>query len=304
MSECGVDAVTDQRGPRPGLGALALLSGALVWGLIWYPYRALAAWGVPGLPATSLTYFVALMLALLLWPVLGEVRRHWRVLVPIGLAAAVCNIGFVLATLHGEVMRALLLFYLAPLWTVPLAWLLLRERPGRGGLWVIGLSLAGAATMLWQPALGLPVPRQLADWLGLTAGAGFALFNVLSRRAAAISGQGKALASFAAVSLVGMALTVGIGSLPAPAALTGSVLLLLTLVGGVLAAVNLVVQYGLAAVPANRAIVLMMSEVAIAALAAWGLENEVPGLREWMGGGMILAATLLAARSESPESLS
>lgn len=292
MSERGGNAVV-------GLGPLALLCGALVWGLIWYPYRALAGLGVPGLPATSLTYFVALLVALVVWPVLGEVRRHWRMLVPIGLAAAVCNIGFVLATLHGEVMRALLLFYLAPLWTVPLAWLLLRERPGKGGVWVIVLSLTGATTMLWQPEVGLPLPRQFADWLGLLAGAGFALFNVLSRRAVAVSGKAKALAAFATVSLVGMALTMGLGVLPAQAAIAGQVLLLLTLVGAVLVAVNLVVQFGLAAVPANRAIVLMMSEVAVATLAAWGLESEVPGLREWLGGAMILAATLLAARNES-----
>lgn len=299
MSKQTERAATTGWPQRPGLGPAALLCGALVWGLIWYPYRALAAGGLPGLPATALTYFVALLVALVVWPVLGEVRRHWRVLLPIGLAAAVCNIGFVLATLHGEVMRALLLFYLAPLWTVPLAWLLLRERPGGGGVWVIVLSLTGAATMLWQPAIGLPLPQHLADWLGLLAGAGFALFNVLSRRAEAVSGQGKALASFAAVSMVGMGLTVALGVFPSPAALSGQVLLLLTVVGGILVAVNLVVQYGLAAVPANRAIVLMMTEVAVATLAAWGLENEVPGLREWIGGAMILAATLLAARGES-----
>jgi drug/metabolite transporter (DMT)-like permease len=39
----------------------------------------------------------------------------------IALVAGGCNLGYVLATVHGEVMRVLLLFYLAPLWTVLLA---------------------------------------------------------------------------------------------------------------------------------------------------------------------------------------
>ena len=39
----------------------ALLSGALVWGLIWYPYRVLRDLGVDGIAATSLTYGVALV---------------------------------------------------------------------------------------------------------------------------------------------------------------------------------------------------------------------------------------------------
>ncbi len=43
----------------------ALLTGALVWGLVWYPYRVLRDLGIDGLAATSLTYLVALVVALL-----------------------------------------------------------------------------------------------------------------------------------------------------------------------------------------------------------------------------------------------
>jgi drug/metabolite transporter (DMT)-like permease len=61
----------------------------------------------------------------------------------IELAAGGCNLGYVLATLNGEVVRVLLLFYLAPLWTVLLSRLLLGERLNRFGVFVIALSLAG-----------------------------------------------------------------------------------------------------------------------------------------------------------------
>ena len=38
-----------------------------------------------------------------------------------GLAIGWSNLAYVLGILEGEVMRVLLLFYLAPLWTVPIA---------------------------------------------------------------------------------------------------------------------------------------------------------------------------------------
>ena len=111
----------------------ALLSGAIVWGLIWYPYRLLAQAGIDGVTSSILTYLVALSLGLLAF----AWRRAWRGVVPswwlvaIALAAGGCNIGYVLATLEGEVMRVLLLFYLSPPWTVLLAPPLLAGRLGR-----------------------------------------------------------------------------------------------------------------------------------------------------------------------------
>ena len=43
----------------------------------------------------------------------------------------------------------------------------------------------------------------------------------------------------------------------------------------------------------------MLSEVGFAALASWLLANEVPALRDWIGGAMILAASLLSAKSKN-----
>ena len=98
----------------------------------------------------------------------------------------------------------LLLFYLAPLWTVLLARLLLGERAGRWGLQVILLSLAGAAVMLWQPRLGLPLPGNDAEWLGLAAGFLFALSNVLIRRTPQHSIELKSTAVFLCTVTLGL----------------------------------------------------------------------------------------------------
>ncbi|MEI7432464.1 MAG: EamA family transporter, partial [Betaproteobacteria bacterium] len=59
------------------------------------------------------------------------------------------------------------------------------------------------------------------------------------------------------------------------------------------------VQYGLARVPSNRAIVIMLSEVGFAALSSWLLAGEALGLQELMGGALIVAAGTLSAKMGS-----
>ena len=279
------------------VAVLSLLTGATVWGLIWYPYRMLEAAGLSGVTATTLTYFVALVVGLVWWrDHLRGVRPGW-LLVVIGLASGGCNFGYVLATLHGEVMRVLLLFYLAPLWTVLLARLLLRERLNVWGGGVILLSLAGAATMLWHPRLGVPLPTSGAEWTGLLAGFLFALSNVLVRKAADYPIEVKSLAVFCGVLLIGLAAMPWAGG-AAAAAPDAPMALLVLVLGIVLLLVNIVVQYGLMRVPATRAIVVLLFELVVAALSSWWLASEQMSLREWLGGAMIVAASLLSGLVE------
>lgn len=273
----------------------SLFAGAFVFGLIWFPYRALRDVGVDGVSSTTLSYALALVFGLLLWRrSLAGWRWQWS-LFWLALAAGGCNIGYVLATLDGEVMRVLLLFYLAPVWTALLARVLLGERLDGRGFATVALALVGAATMLWRPQLGWPAPQDAADWFGLGAGFCFALFNVLSRRCAAVSIEIKSLTAFAGVAATGVVLFtagVAIPQLPPDALHWG----LLALLGGELLMTNLVIQFGLERVPANRAIVVMLSELGFATLAAWLLAGESPGAREWIGGVMIIAAIVLSAR--------
>ncbi len=86
-----------------------LLTGALVWGLIWYPYRALQADGVGGALASFLTYFIALLPGLFLFRRRSaQLRKSPWLLVAMAVAAGFCNVGYVLAMIHGEVVRVML----------------------------------------------------------------------------------------------------------------------------------------------------------------------------------------------------
>lgn len=278
---------------------VSLLAGATVWGLIWHPYRVLEEMAVPPILAATLTYLVALLLGFPLLRRRLAGARPGGMLLLIALVAGGCNLGYVLATVHGEVMRVLLLFYLAPLWTVLLARLLLQEKVSLPGTAVIALSLAGAVVTLWQPSLGLPLPANGAEWIGLAAGFLFALANVLIRKAHDLSIELKSMAVFAGVALVGL---FALPYEPARQAVPPApAWLLVGVVGLVLLATNLFVQYGLTHTPANRAIVIFLFELVVAALSSWLLAGEAMTPQEWLGGAMIVAASLFSGKLEARE---
>jgi drug/metabolite transporter (DMT)-like permease len=279
------------------LPPLALLAGASVWGVIWYPYRLMNDAGLDGLWSTALTYGVALAAATLLFGARWREVRHapWGLLL---LAAAVgwSNLAYVLGVLEGEVMRVLLLFYLAPLWTVPLAWFLLGEKLDAKGAGVMALAIAGAAVMLWRPELSAPWPADRAEWLGLAAGLLFAAGNVMVRRIRQVHEITKTLAIFAGVTaaaLIHLASSkVALdAALPLAVAHAGMV----AGVGLALVAMSLALQYGITRLPANRAIVILLFELVVAALASWWLAGEVLSERDAVGGLLIAIATLVAA---------
>ena len=282
------------------LADLALLSGAFVWGVVWYPYRAIDAAGVGGATSSFLTYFLALLPGL--WLFRRECAGLWRepwMLGAIALSAGWCNLAYVLAMLRGDVMQVMLLFYLAPLWTVLLSRLLLGERSGVLGYLVVALSLAGAVIMLWEPGRQFPVPDTAAEWLALSSGMAFALANVLSRRAKAVDVRVRSLSVWIGVSLAALPVMFWMEQ-PAEslAGVDAAGWALILLVAAVIFSVNVSVQYGLAHTAANRAIVIFLTELVFAAGSAYLLAMETMDWRQWAGGTMIVAATLFSGRLE------
>jgi drug/metabolite transporter (DMT)-like permease len=274
---------------------LALATAAVVWGLIWYPYRALHADGIGPALASALTYCIAFAVALLALRRRLSPFRITPALAVIALAAAWSNVGFIVAIVQGEVVRVTLLFYLAPFWTILFARWLLDERLDRRGWMALTLALPGAATMLWEPRVGLPLPRDGADWMALTGGMAFALSNVLIRREHATPIAVKSVAVLGICAILGFAAASWTGlDVERLAAASPQSWVLVLWLGIVLLVVNLVVQYGLTHTAANRAIVIYLLELVVAAASAAALAGEFIDLRKLIGGGLIVAGTLLS----------
>ena len=279
---------------RKSVPIICLLTGATVWGLVWYPYRVLEAQGMSGIESSILTYLVALIGGFALWRKRLTGARITPMLLAVGLAAGACNLGYVVATLLGEVTRVLLLFYLSPLWTVIFARLLLGERLSLNGALIIMVSLSGACVMLWHPDFGMPWPKSIAEWLGLMAGIFFSLSNVLIKKTSHLSIELKSMAVFTGV--IFWSLLVWPFFPDHQWRLADSSWLMLLMVGLTLVFTNAIVQYAISHTRAAQAIVVMLFELVVAALASWLLAGETMGLREWIGGTLIICASLLSTR--------
>ncbi len=200
MGGAGIEGA---KAPAAGtlLPALAVLGSSAIWGLFWVPLRYFAAHGVTGLWSTLVMMGlpVVVIVPLALWR--GEVKReHGRTFLLVGVGGGVSLALYAAALVHTDVMRAIFLFYLMPIWTALYGLVALRERVrplrafaiavGLGGLWL----LLGGAT-------GWPLPQNRGDVFGLAAGIIFGVTIAWIRRTPAVG----VCANNAALYVIGFA---------------------------------------------------------------------------------------------------
>ena len=276
---------------------LGLLYGATFWGLVWYPSRILESLGMQGAWLALIAYATAYVVftPFVRFSTIGLRRQPWEAMTLV-VAAGWTNVAFVLAVLEGEVLRVLLLFYLSPIWTVLLGRWLLHEPLNRRTWVMLGLGVGGALVMLWDPAVGR-VPVNRADLLAASAGLAFALNNVMTRRITGLGVRAKTHLAWLGVVIVssGFVLLQSPGLPQAPAAAwLGTMLLGL---GGFMLS-TLAVFYGVTHMPVQRSAVIMLFELVVGAVSAWLLAAEIVSIREWLGGGLIMIAALIAIVQE------
>ncbi len=282
------------------LAGAALVLNALVWGVSWWPFRALQGYGLHPLWATALIYVFALVCLLAFKPQAwrGFLKHPW--LWWLVLASGLTNVGFNWAVTEGDVVRAVLLFYLMPAWVVVLAWPLLGEKPTAGSLLRLALALIGVVIVLKTPTSPWPIPESLPDWLAIMGGFSFALTNILLRRLNQTPGDSRMLAMFgggAIMAVLAAALGMGLGvvpGLPAPGVGWAGVALLVALA---FLASNMALQYGAAHLSASATSLIMMSEVVFASVSAVLLGAGELSTRTLLGGALILFASLLSVVS-------
>ncbi|OIQ76578.1 EamA-like transporter family protein [mine drainage metagenome] len=287
MHARGATAASPARAPTA-----ALLAGSMLWGLNWWPLQRFAQAGV-GIAALTAVCYAALAAAAL--PLLWRQRRGCRAQPRRALAIMACggwaNAAFIGALAGGDVTRVMLLFYLAPVWSVIAGRLLLHEPVVRRRLVAVVLALLGALLALGH---GAARPFAATDVLALSAGVAFALNNVALRSADALPQGSKNALVFVGALLAGAAASVLLAQpLPAPGLLAPLLVYAFVWLG----LANLAVQYGVSHMHAGRAGVLLASELVIAIGSAALLGATVVDARQVLGGVLILIATVLEARA-------
>ena len=283
------------------LPALGALINATIWGLSWYPLRWLEARGIPSLWATWFVFAACAVAVLIARP--GSAKLLWRHRATLGwlvLASGMTNACFNTALATGDVVRAVLLFYLMPMWVVLLARWLLIERMTPAALARTALALIGAALVLGNGELKFPIPNSWADWLAVAGGFFFGLNNVILRKYAATPHEARALGMFigaviiapiviASLAIIGEPLTLA----PQPIAWLGIALFTAFVLVG-----NLALQYGASRLPANVLSTLMLAEILVATLSSWLGGAATITQSTLIGGAFIVSASLLAIFSK------
>ena len=162
--------ITTSRHPYYYTISFALLVAAGMWGLFWIPQRALEAGGLTGGWATISQMVIpfAMLLPISLWR-LYKGQSFGLEYPLIGLlfgGGIACYANSFLLT---DVVRALILFYITPVWTTIFEIVFLRQIPRFYRYITLVLALSGVWIVFGQEGV-IPLPQNSGDWIALFGG--------------------------------------------------------------------------------------------------------------------------------------
>lgn len=276
---------------------LACAYSGIAWGLFWIPLRAMDEAGITGAWATVMIYVVPLICAL---PLLIQ-RRHtiaqggWTTWM-IGLTAGIGLVCYANGVIYTEVVRAMLLFYLTPLWSFLLARIFIGEAITPIRWLAMALGLAGML-IIFGIDTGIPLPRNMGDWMGLIGGMAWAVGALLLR----IDGrQHAAFDCLLVYYFCGTVIAVAIAlqpfsnapALPTAAALVGVLPWLIPVLVVVIVPATFAAMWGAPLLNPGTVGLLFMTEISVGTLTAVVWAGEPFGVREIAGIALITAAGL------------
>ena len=272
----------------------ACLFAGAVWGLFWIPLRAINDSGFNGF-WTSVIWFA--VPAIFLIPL---VIIRWRSVCAGGLelqlTAFISGIALLLYTLafiYTDVVRAMLLYYLTPVWSTLLARVILKEIITWQRIIAMVLAITGML-IIFDLGVSFPVPKNIGDWLGLASGVVWSFAAVRLRKFQSHSAVDMTIGFFF-WSLVA-SLFVCVIMAPEEAPLTEEIILLLpwlipvmiiAVIPGAFASL-----WGPKWLSPGLAGLLFMTEIIFGSISAAIFAGEPFGVREIIGIVLISAASM------------
>lgn len=290
------------------LAKFACAYSGLVWGVFWIPLRVLDAVGITGLWATLIFYGLPFLMVL---PVLAwrwrETAQGGAYLQATGLMAALGLVLYSVSVLYTDVVRAMLLFYLTPVWSTLLARIFLKEAITPVRLLGIGLGLAGML-VIFKLDMGFPWPEQPGDWLALASGILWAVTASMLRAKQTSAALEVWTQNFLWSGVVALAFILvfppALDSAPSLDLVVGQLwwlvpTIVIVVMSGVYAAL-----WGASKLSPGLVGLLFMTEISVGAITAAIWSGEPFGWREAIGVTLITGAALMESlwslRSETP----
>lgn len=278
-------------------GISCLLFGTITWGLLWYPYRLLDFDGISGVYASFYSFIGSLILALFFYRLKNLnilIKKEFWIYAFVG---GITNITYVLAVISGEIVRVMLLFFLSPIWTLPMSLFLLKEKIYSKNILAAIFALIGALIILWHDNL-FQKPLSLSDTYAIIAGIGFALTNVLARFYGILTVQEKSYAIWFGVIVVAILAIIFFNLDYVSPNKEPNSFLVIFIISLTLLITTLTVQYGLTLVRAVTASPIFLFEIIVAGVSAYFLANEVVGWKDFLGGILIVIGILISTRNQ------
>lgn len=257
-----------------------------MWGAYWIPLRVLDASGFSGVLATGVIHVIP---ALILLPLIlirrSSFRRGGIALQSTGAAMALAILLYSTAFLYTDVVRAVLLYYLTPIWGTLFARLWLAEKISLDRIFGIVLGMAGML-IIFNIDQGLPAPKNPGDWMALGSGVIWALAATLTRRFPsqhAVDLVSTWIIWVAGLAILAMFFLPGTASIPTAEAYRSVLPWLVPLSLLVVLPVYLAITWGLPQLNPGTSGLLFMTEISVGTLTAAWLTSEIIGPREITG---------------------
>ena len=280
------------------LPVISLLVGTGFWGLLWWPLKFFAQVGLTsnliGITAYTMVGVVAI-------PIVWRQRKswgdEWRLLGLIGFFFALANISFNTALMHGEVVRVMLLFYLLPAWGALGGVLILGEKLSKQRCFAIAISLLGVFVIMGVDNLSWEF--SLADMMALAAGMFLSAAGVVNKMALKIP-----MASRSFIPFIFCPVLAAVGNYFAPTPMPEMSLITWGLLAGFafiwILGATLFTTLGVSNIEASRASILQVTELFVAIISAMVVGGEVLEIKEYVGGALIILASLIEAFDLKP----
>ncbi|MFQ6021823.1 MAG: DMT family transporter, partial [Acidiferrobacterales bacterium] len=273
------------------------------WGVFWLPMRLLDEIGLTGAWASLAVFATAMVL---LFPVIIARRRRLVAggtsLLVTGMIIGAAFSLYATALVLTEVVYTILLFYLTPVWSTLLGRIMLGERITRGRLLALILGIAGLFVILGFDR-GLPLPRNIGDWMALLSGIGWAYGSLRVYRSETASAWESTSAFFAGgllVTLVVVLIPIDVAT-PSSESLVAATPWLFLLVVAYLVPSMLVLLWATSRLSPGRVGLLLMGEVVVGVISAALLTDEPFGRRELIGTILIVSAGVIEVMQRLPK---
>ena len=278
--------------------AIALAISAGAWGIYWLPQRILEEGGLTGGWGTisQMIIGVILLLPIAIWrKVKGKTTG-----LEIPLTGFLIGGGFIcyaLSFLLTDVVRALILFYMTPIWTTIFEILFLKKRPGLERVLTLSLALGGLWIVFSKQTV-IPLPENSGDWLALAGGA---LFSAGLVRLELIKPDGvfPIIFSFFFFGSIfnivaGFLLKEYLGPVPPIEAFVSMALFLIIISVFYFIPTGIVIFWSPSKLGAGLCSILFLSEIVVGVITSSILTNEPFGWREITGSSLIVIGGVLA----------